>query len=141
MSMLGQREREVIDSGVRGLVEPVALRYYTPDVPSAATASERALLEAIARASDLVRLEVLADRWDAEREEAVGIARTPAIVVTARTDPGIRYYGGPDGYELETFLAVLRAVSSGQSGLAESSRALVRDVRRPVHLEVLVAPT
>jgi hypothetical protein len=141
MSTIGPREREVIASGLRGVVEPVALRYYTPDVASAATAAERALLEAIAQASDRVRLEVLADRWDAAREAEVGIARTPAIVVSGAEDPGIRYYGAPDGYELETFLAVVRAVSARSSGLADSSRALVRGLDHPLHLEVLVAPT
>jgi hypothetical protein len=141
MSTPGDRERQVIERGLQGLAEPVTLRYCTPDVASAATASERALLGAIADASDLVRLEILADRWDAAREAAAGIARTPAIVVAAARDPGIRYYGAPDGYELETFLAVICAVSAGRSGLAEPSRALVREVRQPLHIEVLVAPT
>jgi hypothetical protein len=141
MSMLGPREREVIEAGLHGLVEPVTIRYYTPDVPSAGTASERALLEAIARASDLVHLEVLAERWDAAREEAVGIARTPAIALSAPVDHGIRYYGAPDGYELETFLGVVRAVSTGTSGVTEASRTLVQQLRAPLHLEVLVAPT
>lgn len=54
---------------------------------------------------------------------------------------GIRYYGTPDGYELETFLAIIRAVSEGRSGLSEASRAAVRALAGPVHLEVLVAPT
>ena len=77
--MPSEPQQRVIDHGVRGLAHPVTLLYYTPDVPSAATAAERALLEAIAAASDRVRLEVLAEQWDAAREERVGIARTPAI--------------------------------------------------------------
>jgi len=141
MQGIGDRERHVIQDGVRALAAPVTLLYYAPDVPSASTSAERALLEAIAGASDRVHLEVLAERWDGAREAEVGIARTPAIVVKAARDHGIRYYGAPDGYELETFLAVMRAVSEQRSGLAEASRARVRELSRARHLEVLVAPT
>ena len=133
--------QRVIDEGVRGLIHPVTVRYYTPDVPSAATAAERALLEAIAAASSRVRLDVLAEQWDAAREEEVGIARTPAITLHGARDYGIRYYGTPDGYELETFLKVIRAVSEGCSGLNKASRSALRALTAPIHLEVLVAPT
>jgi len=136
-----ETQQRVIDEGVRGLIQPVTVRYYTPDVPSAATAAERALLEAIAAASSRVRLHVLAEQWDAAREEEVGIARTPAIALQGARDYGIRYYGTPDGYELETFLKVVRAVSEGCSGLNDASRAAARALTAPVHLEVLVAPT
>ena len=136
-----EHRRRVIGEGLRALVKPVTLLYYTPDIASAATRAERELLEEIAGASDRIRLRVLAERWDAAREHEVGIARTPAIVVSGESDPGIRYYGAPDGYELETFLAVLRAVSDGRSGLSEASRARVGGLGDPRHLEVLVAPT
>jgi hypothetical protein len=135
------QQQRAIDHGVRGLAHPVTLLYYTPDVPSTATAADRALLDAIAAASDRVHLEVLAEQWDAAREARVGIARTPAIVVNGAEDHGIRYYGTPDGYELETFLAIIGAVSEGRSGLGEPSRAAVRALVEPLHLEVLVAPT
>jgi alkyl hydroperoxide reductase subunit AhpF len=136
-----EQRRQLIRDGVRTLASPVSLLYYTPDVASASTRAELELLEDVARASDRIRLSVLAERWDATREHAVGIARTPAIVVRGKTDPGIRYYGAPDGYELETFLAVIRAVSEGRSGLSEASRAQVRQLTETRHLEVLVAPT
>src|SRR5690242_9102524 len=105
-----RRTRSAAAGGERPTWRPSALTllYYTPDVASAGTLLERALLEEIARGSEHVRLEVLAGRWDTAREDAVGIARTPAIVVRGARDYGIRYYGSPDGYELETFLGVTR---------------------------------
>jgi len=141
MVALAREQQQVIDSGLQRLAAAVTLLYYTPDVPSASTAVERALLEAMARASDRVHLHILAERWDAEREARVGIARTPAIAIRGAEETGIRYYGTPDGYELETFVAIIRAVSEGRSGLREATRARVAALRDPRHLEVLVAPT
>src|SRR5262249_58856047 len=139
--MLTEAQRLVIKDGVGSLTRDVSLLYYTPDVASAATLLERSLLEEIARQSDRVRLQVLADRWDSAREDAVGIARTPAIVVRGERDYGIRYYGSPDGYELETFLAVSRAVAEGCSGLSAASREALGGLITPLHLEIIVAPT
>lgn len=130
-----------IEDRLRELPSPVTLLYYTPDIPSAATRAERELLEEIARGADRVELRVLAERWDAAREARVGIARTPAIVLLGDRDYGIRYYGSPDGYELETFLSVIRAVSEGRSGLSRESVERLRGLTTPLHLEVLHAPT
>jgi hypothetical protein len=120
---------------------PVTLLYYTPDMPSAATRAECEMLEQVAASDPDISLRVLADRWDAAREAAAGIARTPAIVPVGAHDYGIRYYGAPDGYEHETFLAVLRAVAEGRSGLSPSTRARLRGLSAPLHLEVLHVPT
>jgi hypothetical protein len=130
-----------IEERLRDLPSPITILYYTPDVPSAATRAERELLEEIARSAKGVELRVLAERWDAECEARVGIARTPAIVLLGARDYGLRYYGVPDGYELDTFLSIVRAVAEGRSGLAAGSVARLRAVATPLHLEVLHAPT
>lgn len=133
--------RALVREGLADLAGPVRLRYYTSDVDSWYSRAERALLEEIERASVHVSLEVHADRWDAAREATVGIRRTPAIVVAGERDTGIRYYGLPDGYELETFLGVLRIAAGGPSTLGEASIARLRELPRPAHLEVVVSPT
>lgn len=119
----------------------VTLISYTSDVESWYSRAERELLERIAAASDQVTLRLRAERWDAKREHAVGIRRTPCLAVVGATDPGIHYYGLPDGYELETFVGVIRAVSEGRSGLAPETMTRLRTLRTPVHLEVCVSPT
>jgi hypothetical protein len=120
---------------------PVVIRYYTSDVDSWYTRAERALLDTIAGAAPQIRLEVHADRWDPAREAAVAIRRTPAIALAGADDTGIRYYGVPDGYELDVFLGVIRAVASGRPALRPASVDRLRALAHPVHLEVLVSPT
>ena len=123
------------------LPAPVTLVSYTSDVESWYSRAERELLERVAVASDRITLRILADRWDAKREAEVGIRRTPCLAVLGATDPGVRYYGLPDGYELETFLGVIRAVAAGKSGLTTRTIERLRALTRPLHLEVFALPT
>ena len=123
------------------LPAPVTLVSYTSDVESWYSRAERELLERVAAGSDRITLRVLADRWDATREAAAGIRRTPCLAVRGADDPGVHYYGLPDGYELETFLGVVRAVSEGRSGLAARTIERLRAVTAPLHLEVFALPT
>jgi alkyl hydroperoxide reductase subunit AhpF len=123
------------------LPAPVTLVSYTPDVESWSSRAERELLERVAAASDRLTLRVRAERWDASREAAVGIRRTPCLAIIGARDPGIRYYGLPDGYELATFVELIRAVSSERPGLAPSTVAALGALATPVHLEVFASPT
>jgi alkyl hydroperoxide reductase subunit AhpF len=131
----------LIRTALADLPAPVTLVSYTPDVESWYSRAERELLERIAAASDRITLRILAERWDAAREHGAGIQRTPCLAVVGEVDAGIHYYGLPDGYELETFLGVIRAVAEQRSGLAPRTIERLRALESPVHLEVCVSPT
>ena len=134
------RERELIRESLLDLPGTVTIRSYTSDIDSTYSRAERALLEEIAAASPKIALEILADRWDGRREEEVGIARTPAIVLLGDHDYGLRYYGLPDGYELPAFLATVRAIAERRSGLTPGSVEKLRGLRGSCHLEVFGSP-
>jgi alkyl hydroperoxide reductase subunit AhpF len=131
----------LIRDALHTLTAPVHLHYYTSDIASWYSYAERQLLEDIARFSEHITLHVHADRWDAQREATVGIARTPAIAVYGTQDTGIRYYGTPDGYELETFLTLLREVATNTPTLRTETVAALDHLTQRIHLEVLVSPT
>jgi alkyl hydroperoxide reductase subunit AhpF len=131
----------LIRTTLSDLPAPVTLVSYSSDVDSWYSGAERELLERVAAGSDRITLRVLADRWDAKREAEAGIRRTPCLAVIGSDDPGVRYYGLPDGYELETFLGVVRAVAEGQSGLAPRTIERLRALTAPAHLEVFASPT
>jgi alkyl hydroperoxide reductase subunit AhpF len=134
------KERELIRQALATLPETVTIRSCTSDIDSTYARAERALLEEIAAASPRITLEVLADRWDPQREARAGIARTPCIVVLGERDYGLRYYGLPDGYELATFLDTIRAVAHRRSGLSEANATRLRGLAEARHLEVFASP-
>ena len=70
------------------------------------------------------------------------IGRIPAIAILgAEKDYGIRMYGLPSGYEFGTLVEAILDVSSGDSGLSEPTRAALKDLATPVHVQVFSTPT
>jgi len=79
---------------------------------------------------------------DKEKVEALGIQRSPAIAVMgADKDYGIRMYGLPSGYEFGTLVEAILDVSSGDSGLSEPTRTALKEIAKPVHVQVFSTPT
>src|SRR5712691_3143083 len=79
---------------------------------------------------------------DKEKVESLGIRRSPAIAVMgAEKDYGIRMYGLPSGYEFGTLVEAILDVSSGDSGLSDPTRAALKEITKPVHVQVFSTPT
>ena len=141
MSLEYTIDSTLIRNALQDLSGPVAMHYYTSDVESGYTYTERRLLQEIERHSEHLTLYPHIGHWDAEREAQVGIARTPAIALYGATDTGIRYYGAPEGDELTTFLGVLKDVATGAPDLRAETQAHLQRLIQPIHLEVVVLPT
>ena len=79
---------------------------------------------------------------DQEKVEALGIKRIPAIAVMgAEKDYGIRLYGLPTGYEFGTLIDAILEVSRGESLLSDDTKAGLRALQKPAHIQVFSTPT
>jgi len=56
-------------------------------------------------------------------------------------DYGIRFYGIPSGYEFKSFQEDLVDVSRGRTDLSDDVKKKLANVKKPVHIQVLVSPT
>ena len=87
--------------------------------------------------------DVEADRELAQRYR---VDKTPGLVIAGRdgdrlTDYGIRYAGIPAGHEFSSLVHDLLLVSSRDSGLSDKTRAFLKDLSKPILLQVFVTPT
>jgi len=124
------------------LVSPVRLAVFSQALADPESEQVRRLLEELAAIDPRLSLESYNFVLDKEKVEALGIARTPAIAVMgAEKDYGIRFYGLPSGYEFGSLVEAILDVSRGDSGLSEETRAGLKDLARPVHVQVFSTPT
>jgi alkyl hydroperoxide reductase subunit AhpF len=124
------------------LQNPVRLAVFSQALADPESEQVRRLVEELAALDPKVRAESYNFVLDKEKVDALAILRIPAIAVMgAEKDYGIRMYGLPSGYEFGTLVDAIIDVSSGGSGLGEATRAALKDVDRPVHIQVFSTPT
>lgn len=124
------------------LVNPVRLAVFSQALADPESEQVRRLVEELAAIDSRLSVEALNFVLDKERVDALGIARIPAIAVMgAEKDYGIRLYGLPSGYEFGTLVETILDVSRGDSGLSDPTRTALKELARPVHVQVFSTPT
>lgn len=73
--------------------------------------------------------------------EEYGVDKIPALIPLGDHDYGIRIFGVPAGYEFAALLEAIVDVSRGETTLGEKTKTRLRDLKRDVHIQVLVSPT
>ena len=124
------------------LVGPVRLAVFSQALADPESEQVRRLVEELAVLDERLSVESYNFVLDKERVEALKIARIPAIAIMGgEKDYGIRMYGLPSGYAFGTLVDAILDVSRGDSGLTDETRAALKELTRPVHVQVFSTPT
>jgi glutaredoxin-like protein len=124
------------------LVNPVRLVVFHQTLEDPESEQVKRLVEELAALEPKLSAEAVNLVLDKERAAELGVARTPAIAILgAEKDYGIRFYGLPTGYEFGSLVDAILLVSSGESGLGDDTKAALKQVARPVHIQVFSTPT
>jgi glutaredoxin-like protein len=140
-SIVGQI-REVFQQ----LKHPVQVILFTSQKACEYCTETRQLLEEVSAISEQVGLDIYDLDSHAEVAAQYKVREAPAIVIAARegeqiTDLGIRYLGIPSGHEFTTLIQSILLVSGRDSGLTADTRAYLKNLTKPLHLQVYVTPT
>ncbi len=145
MALLREEDRNHLIKEFEALQEPVKLLMFTQELECQYCRETRMIAEEVAALSDAISLEVYNFITDKEVTEQYKIDKIPAIAVLRGGDEpkdyGIRYYGIPSGYEFSSLIEDILMVSKGESGLSEATKQQLKDLTRPVHIQVFVTPT
>jgi glutaredoxin-like protein len=139
--MIPDRDKPKVRERLSRMGGAVTIVYFTQENECLYCRETRELLEELAELSEHITLEVYDFVADADKAREYGVTKIPGIVLLGEKHHGIRYYGVPAGYEFAGLLEDLVMVSNRDSGLSKTSRARLKAVDRPVHLQVFVTPT
>lgn len=142
MSLIPDEHREHIKNELaENLVNPVRLIMFTQQLECQMCAQTKQLVTEVAGLSDKIQAEVHDFVADAELAKQFGVDKIPAVVLVGQRDYGVRLYGLPYGYEFQTLMSALTAVSRGRTDLSEETKTKLQTVRTPVHIQVFVTLT
>ncbi|MGB9740508.1 MAG: protein disulfide oxidoreductase [Candidatus Bathyarchaeia archaeon] len=142
MSLIPEEHKGHIRSEFEEKLEnPVKIVMFTQEVECQYCAQTRQLLSEIAALSDKIELEIYDFVADAEKAREYGVDKVPAIAIVGEKDYGVRFYGLPYGYEFQTLLEGIIIVSRARTDLSDATKAKIREIKSPVHIQVFVTLT
>jgi glutaredoxin-like protein len=126
--------------------EPVQILFFGSQEECDTCSETRRLLEEVAAIDDRVGLSIYDLQTDAELAGKLGAFKAPGVAIVAKnedqlTDFGIRFSGIPSGHEFSTLINDIVLVSGRDSRLSQQAREALKNLQKPLDLQVFVTPT
>ncbi len=142
MSLLPEDKKELLKADFKEkLVDPVKIVMFTQEIECRYCSDTRNLVTDIATLDDKITVEVNDFVADTAKAKEYGIDKIPALAIIGKKDYGVRIYGIPYGYELQTLIEAIINVSKGQTDLTDNTKSILKEVKNPVHIQVFVTLT
>lgn len=144
MSLLSEKDQNVVREHLRVIEQPVTLLLFTQSFDPPETARmARQVVDELAGLNDLIRVEEVNFVLERERAAKYGIEYIPAIVLlSGEEDTRMRFLGAPAGYEFMSLIEAVILAGTNDSRLTPESRALISaHVTAPTNIQVFVTPT
>ena len=142
MSLIPDDKKELLKNDFKEkLVDPVKIVMFTQELECRYCSDTRTLVQDLATLNDKITAEIHDFVADAPKAKEYGINKIPAIAIIGKKDYGVRIYGIPYGYELQTLIEAVINVSKGKTDLSDKTKEILKEVKSPVHIQVFVTLT
>jgi len=142
MSLIPDDKKELLRNEFNTRLEdPVKIVMFTQEIECRFCSDTRQLAQELAALNSKISFEVYDFVADATKAKELGIDKIPALAIIGMKDYGVRIYGIPYGYELQTLISAIINVSRGKTDLSDKTKAILADVKAPVHIQVFVTLT
>jgi glutaredoxin-like protein len=142
MSLLPDDKKELLRNEFKEkLVDPVKLIMFTQEIECRFCSDTRTLAQEMATLNEKISTDVFDFVANSEKAKQYGIEKIPALAVIGKEDYGVRIYGIPYGYELQTLVEAITNVSRGKTDLSEKTKEILADIKSPVHIQIFVSLT
>jgi glutaredoxin-like protein len=142
MSRIPDDKKEMLRNDLKErMVDPVKIVMFTQEVECRFCSDTRQLVQELAPLNEKINVEIYDFMVDATKAQELKIEKIPALAIIGKKDYGVRIYGIPYGYELQTLIAAVIGVSTGKTDLSDKTKAILADVKAPVHIQVFVTLT
>jgi glutaredoxin-like protein len=142
MGLIPDEKKEVLKADFETKLEkPVRILMFTQEIECRFCSDTRQLVQELATLDERIEVEIYDFVADADEVKEYGIDKIPALAIVSEKDYGVRIYGIPYGYELQTLIEAVINVSRGKANLAQKTKKILSEVKAPVHIQVFVSLT
>lgn len=143
MPMLDDDARKQLAEILSTMKNDVELVMFTQEADCETCEDTKNFIGEFGEISEKVKVTVLDFIEASERADELGVDKVPAIVVLDKdgTNTGVKFYGIPAGYEINSLTHAVLAVSGEKEEIPEDLLARIRAIDYLVHIEVFVGIT
>lgn len=142
MSLIPEEHMEHLKSELgEKLEKPVKIIMFTQEVECQFCSQTKELINEMAGLNPKIQVEIHDFLADTQKARNYGVDKVPAIIITGEKDYGVRFYGLPFGYELQTLIEGIINVSRGRTDIPEEIKLRLKEIKTPVHVQVFVTLT
>lgn len=140
MALFDEKVTQQLKQLLSNMKDPVELIYFTQEIECGSCSDGRRFVEEFSALSDKIKLTVYDFKKDEDKVSQYRVMRIPAIVVTKeKIDTGIKFYGIPGGYEINSFIGSIMDVSGSGQELPANILERIKKIDKDVHFQVLVS--
>lgn len=141
MGFLSAKDEAAVRKEFERIGGPVKATVFASELGGEHNAQTVALIREVASLSDRIEVVVLNPHIDREQAVTYGVSESPVVVVEGARDYGIRFLGIPGGYEFSNLIDSIVAVSTGEAGLSDETKATLAGLTDEVTIKVFTTPT
>ncbi len=143
MALIGKKDQDALRKRFSEMQHKVKVILFEAALDCVYCPQTKQILEEVAELSDKIEVTFYNYHTEKEQVEKYHIDKIPAIVILDENekDYGIRFFGIPSGYEFATLIEDLIMVSTGETSLSQKTVDALKNLMKPVHLQVFVTPT
>ena len=120
---------------------PIRLVVFTQTFGCDTCYEARQVADQMASLSEQITVEEHNLVLDKDEVSKYQVDQVPVIAVVAERDVGIRYYGVPAGFEVESLVSAIEVVAGLAPAVSVSTQSLLDALVRDVRISVFVTPT
>lgn len=140
MALFDEQVQQQLKGILDQLGNDVNIIYFTQEFECQSCRDGRMFVEEISALNDKLKLQKYNLVTDADKADLYKVDKVPAIVLADKDgkDTGMRFYGVPGGYEINSFLAALMEVSGKKEQMPPDLEKRIKNIDKKVHIQVFV---
>jgi glutaredoxin-like protein len=140
MAMFDDDTKNKLKEILEGMMNDVNVVYFTQEYECETCKDTRIFLEELSMLSSKIKLNIYDFEKDNDKANSMEIDKIPAIALldSRNFDQGIRFYGLPGGYEINSFIQGLLEVSGKKDELPKDILNRINAIKKDIHIMVFV---
>lgn len=140
MAIFNDNIKENLTKILSQMKENVNIIYFTQEIECNTCGDTRKFLEEISQLNDKIKLTIFNFQLNQDKAKELVVMKIPAIILLDKdnNDTGVRFYGLPGGYEINSFLSAILEISGNKTELPENILNRIKAINKDIHIQVFV---